>query len=102
MGLSPVTPLPPPSIPSPLPGRKFSASAFFSGFRRFRDGQASPDHLQFLSGRLIRQVQAVDDVWLERLCDLNDRKTLLGSLLDVQVLLAALSLEEDLANGNSG
>jgi hypothetical protein len=83
-------------------GRKVIASSFPSGARCFGDGQTHSDHLQRFAGRLIRQVYAVDDVWPVRLSDVNDREAFLGSLLDLQVLLAGMSLEENLTHRSSG
>ena len=84
-------------------GRKFIARAFRSGGAWcFGDGQTHSDHLQRFAGRLIRQFHPVDDVWSVRLSDVNDREAFLGGLLDVQVLLAAVSLEENLAHGSYG
>ena len=75
-------------------GRRVIASAFRSGAWCFGDGQTHSDHLQRFAGRLIRQLHPVDDVWSVRLSDVNDREAFLGSLLDVQVLLAAVFLHE--------
>jgi hypothetical protein len=36
--------------------------------------------------------------WLFRICEVHDRKTLLGSLRDVQVLLAAVLLQDQFAH----